>query len=153
MSDPIPPANPSRQPNRSDGGRHLAMQRRFASARTPAEEIEERYAAWAKARRLKRSRGVRHPARLAGRRPRWRAAIELSQRRWVDHSRFWIRDGRPACFTSEPYGLSERDRREIQELAEKYGLVVVIGPPGECLWYPGRTRFIQLWASGAGVTR
>ena len=80
-------------------------------------------------------------------------ALELRQRRWVDHWRLWIRDGRPACFTSEPYGLNERDRREIQELAEKYGLVVVIRPPEESLWYPGRTWFIQLWASGERATR
>ncbi len=114
-----------------------------------AEEIEERYEAWASARRLKRSHGRCHPARLAGRRPGIRATVEFRGRRWVDHPRLWIREGQPVCITSEPYGLSEQDRQDIRDLAEKFDLWVEIRPPEESLWYPGGTWFVQLWARSA----
>ena len=145
MSDPIPPSNPSRQPNQIDDSERAA--RRLA--RKQAEEQRERYAAWASARGLKESQGITHPSRLVGKRPDTGHYANMMVWGWTDHVHLWLRDGKAVCFTSEPYGLSEQKRRNIQEIAEEYGLVVVIRPPEESPWNPGRTYFVQLWAPGA----
>ena len=126
---------------------------RCEHARRLGQQQEERYAAWASARGLKESRGVIHPSRLVGKRPDPRHYSNFMRWAWADHVNLWTRDGKAVCLTSEPYGLDEQDRRDVQEMAEKYGLVVVIRPPEESLWDPGRTYFVQLWAPGTMAPR
>ena len=109
------------------------------------EATKKRYAEWSHIRRVHEGRGRVRVERLAGKRPGdWDP-----RPRWQDHCRLWIRDGKPVCFTTEPYGLNQDDVQEIKQLAHELGLVVIIRQPAESLWYPGSTHLVEFWTQDA----
>lgn len=69
---------------------------------------------------------------------------------WEDHRDLWKRDGRAACYTSQPYDFDEiPDARErLAEIAAEHGLYIEIGQHPSW-YYPGSTILIAIWPSKA----
>ena len=63
---------------------------------------------------------------------------------WADHVDLWLRrDGRPACLTSQPYGLDEAARRHLDLLCTTMGLRWRAEP--EQSWHcPGGTTLVVI---------
>lgn len=71
---------------------------------------------------------------------------------WDDHGEVWIPVvghgkgyKRPACYTAQPYDLSERAREDLATLAADHAMRVEILPPAESWYYPGATWLVVLW--------
>lgn len=67
-------------------------------------------------------------------------------RRWRDHVSCWTRDGKAAVLVSQPYGLSNMARAQMDSEARERGLEVAVLPTG---WYGHGTTFIQFTRRGA----
>ena len=61
-----------------------------------------------------------------------------------DHMSFWLRDGEPAVYVSQPYALRLSDMQELSSLSRKYGLDVTIRPADESFYFPGGTLMIEI---------
>lgn len=68
---------------------------------------------------------------------------EFTQRYgWADHVTAWNRGRTPKVLVAQPYGLSDKGRRELQELDKEPDLRVEIR---EDSWYGCGTTFIGIW--------
>jgi hypothetical protein len=82
---------------------------------------------------------VPHPLRLVGKRP-----MLLEQRPWLDHVAIWNQDGRPALFTSQPYGLSWEALCDLVDYCRQHGLRANVDASS---WhFPGSTLLITVKA-------
>lgn len=68
---------------------------------------------------FKRSRGHTDIARLAGKRGR---PAERSLGQWNDHPDLWLRDGKPVCYTAQPYDLDGDDAKELDAVCAELNL-------------------------------
>lgn len=93
---------------------------------------------WAKERNLKRSKS--HDwIRLTGKRGRcWWIGLPAD-----DHCDLWLKDGKPYCYTSQPYHLYDRDMRDIIKMCDEYDLTVHVSAL-ESWHYPGGTM-MMVW--------
>jgi len=71
---------------------------------------------------------------------------------WLDdHMALWLRGGKPAVFTSQPYAKDTADFRDlISEVAgvfEEHGLNLEVDPAASW-WFPGRTILIVVTKRG-----
>lgn len=75
----------------------------------------------------------------------------LGCERWIrgaDHPTLWRHEGRPACFTFEPYGLKQAELATVLAFAESHDLELRAGAEGS--WqFPGRTLLVELWRKDA----
>lgn len=109
---------------------------------------EQREEAWASRYRLRRSGGNCCVARLLGKRCRQYERYEKGQEHpcqppGSDHARLWSRDGKPAAFTFQPYGLSHDTLKDLLTYCERWGLRVTIDawPAGH---FPGNVLWVEL---------
>ena len=62
----------------------------------------------------------------------------------TDHPSLWLLERIPACFVSQPYGLSGITLREMADFAEQHNLSLSLR--GGCSWhYPGDTILVEWW--------
>ncbi|MBV8860031.1 MAG: hypothetical protein JOZ02_24075 [Acidobacteria bacterium] len=61
-----------------------------------------------------------------------------------DHTSFWLRDGEPAVYISQPYALRLPDMQELLSLSQKYDLDVTIHPADESFYFPGGTLMVEI---------
>lgn len=74
-----------------------------------------------------------------------RATDRLLRSGWDDHREVWNRDGKPACYSAQPYDLTQADRDNLETLARIHGLRVEIHPPVASWYYPGQTWLVLVW--------
>jgi len=87
---------------------------------------------------LKYSKGRHHPIRLLGKRP----SIWEHGPGFEDHTTFWLRDGRPARWYTQPYSVNAQGIKEMGEWIDK-GVDVSIHASRS--WhFPGRTLLITM---------
>lgn len=84
--------------------------------------------------------------RISGRRCLGRVDCDgCEYRRYLDHARGWIKDGRLACITGEPYGISNEEIAELLADAERFGFEFWVSARS---WhYPGATILIEITPS------
>lgn len=105
---------------------------------------ERQRAKWAESRSLKRTSGRECIARLLGRRCQviHRDSDEHEiphQPPYADHSRLWIGPNGSMMYTTEPYGVSLDQMREIVAFCDRYGFDVRVDP--RAAWhFPGGTE-------------
>jgi hypothetical protein len=59
-----------------------------------------------------------------------------------DHTRWWIKNGRPFAITTEPYRLDSEKLSELQETCDTLGLELLVN--GDSEWNPGQCRWIAI---------
>ncbi len=70
----------------------------------------------------------------------------------LDHAEWWKGPAGEYVVTAHPYGVSERDRCELESLAGRFGAALTIDPAWS--WYaPDSTVLVVLWGvtNGYGV--
>jgi len=82
---------------------------------------------------LHRSSGIPHPPRLLGKHP-----LLLKVQPWLDHVAVWNKNGRPAVFTSQPYGLCWEALCGLVDFCRQNGLEAGLTPR-----VPGTTRALR----------
>lgn len=124
--------------------------RAFAEATCAAREE-----AWARRYGLKRSSGHSCVARLLGKRCRYgeykAGDAPPCRPPGSDHADLWIKNGKPAVYTFQPYGLSYDTLKKLLDFCERWGLEVHIDTwpaghfPGSVLWVEVTPKDRPLW--------
>jgi hypothetical protein len=114
-----------------------------------AQHIEERFA---EAFQLKKSSGSLCVQRLLGKRcgkgKIW-ANCECFPP-GTDHASLWLKDGKPALFVSQPYGITANTMQDMQKFAKENGLEFDVGAEMSW-WFPSRTVLVCWRAKGSRV--
>jgi hypothetical protein len=63
-----------------------------------------------------------------------------------DHGKLWNRDGKPVCYTFEPYYLGTDKLKSLSAFCEEHGLDVAIS--GSSWHFVGWTVLVELWKKG-----
>ncbi len=59
-----------------------------------------------------------------------------------DHGKLFLKDGKPAFYMSQPYGVTWTELQQIVRFCEKWGLQASIDAL-QSNWYPGRTVAVR----------
>jgi len=125
------------------------------AARAAAEATwHGRLMAWASREGLTPSKSHACVARLLGKRCPWslrepKPGHPPCRPPGADHPLLWLRNGKPAVYTFEPYGMSLDTLRELVAFCDRWGLDLHISgwPAG---WFPGATVWVELRVAGTG---
>lgn len=63
---------------------------------------------------------------------------------WVDHPVLYLRDGRPAVFTSQPYGTDRKPDDAVKQFCEEQGLEIHLLGNDASFYNPGSTSLIVI---------
>jgi hypothetical protein len=59
-----------------------------------------------------------------------------------DHTRFWVKDGKPFAITTEPYSLDETKFQTLDDECFSIGLAIEVSDLSE--WNPGLCKWIEI---------
>jgi len=104
--------------------------------------------AWATSRGLTESNGAICVERLLGRQCRHRDERDhLHSIPGSDHATLWCRDGAPAVYVSQPYGMDGEYLRALLEVCDAYGMSCFVDAWPS--WHnPGSVLSVFVWKKG-----
>lgn len=128
----------------------LAQENEDLASRALAEATcEVRRKVWAQREGVKESTGHVCVARLLGKRCRMssstprRGEVPPCRPPGADHPKLWLRNGKPAIYTFEPYVMELNTLRELVNFCDRWGLDLEIrGWPGA--HFPGHVVWVEL---------